>query len=189
MLYCRLNSFISQGLPDTSSTNLNQTSTAKEFWDNVELHMQGSGGRGRGRSYPTTKTSSEHGGTPPQRSEHPPTQGSHATVHECHMLLEPVQRMAPGNKMEIPYTGNFKEKALQMEAKEQGDVLDAEAEAFLAMWNAPHLMINTQALTTTNMFKPIHEGCIDSTGCGPNAAVAIHGANLIIPQVQQQSSQ
>ncbi|GJT73495.1 hypothetical protein Tco_1032781 [Tanacetum coccineum] len=31
-------------------------------------------------------------------------------------------------------------KRLLMEAKEKGDVLDAEAEAILAEWNAPHLM-------------------------------------------------
>ncbi|GJY14693.1 hypothetical protein Tco_0385115, partial [Tanacetum coccineum] len=34
---------LSQGLPRHIFNNLNQTSTAKEIWDNVELLMQGSG--------------------------------------------------------------------------------------------------------------------------------------------------
>ncbi|GJQ95910.1 copia protein [Tanacetum coccineum] len=82
---------------------------------------------------------------------------THATVHDGHIVTEPVQRKAPGNngntgtrgkkvicyncrgeghvarqctepkrKMDSQY---FKDKALLMEAKEKGDVLDAEAEA------------------------------------------------------------
>ncbi|GJV95076.1 reverse transcriptase domain-containing protein [Tanacetum coccineum] len=85
---------------------------------------------------------------------------THATVHDGHIVTEPIQRKAPGNvsntgargkkvicyncrgeghvarqckepkrKMDSQY---FKDKALLMEAKEKGDVLDAEAEAFLA---------------------------------------------------------
>ncbi|GJR16696.1 retrovirus-related pol polyprotein from transposon TNT 1-94 [Tanacetum coccineum] len=85
---------------------------------------------------------------------------THATVHDGQIVTEPVQRKAPGNngntgtrgkkvicyncrgeghvvrqctepkrKMDSQY---FKDKALLMEAKEKGDVLDAEAEAFLA---------------------------------------------------------
>ncbi|GKF05785.1 hypothetical protein Tco_0036453 [Tanacetum coccineum] len=34
---------LSQGLPRHIFNNLNQTSTAKEIWDNVEMLMQGSG--------------------------------------------------------------------------------------------------------------------------------------------------
>ncbi|GJS34722.1 hypothetical protein Tco_0533104 [Tanacetum coccineum] len=45
---------------------------------------------------------------------------THATVHEC---------KEPKRKTDSQY---FKDKALLMEAKEKGDVLDAEAEAFLA---------------------------------------------------------
>ncbi|GKB07536.1 hypothetical protein Tco_0835820 [Tanacetum coccineum] len=56
-----------------------------------------------------------------------------AKVHDGHIVNEPVQRKAPckepKRKMDSQY---FKDKALLMEAKEKGDVLDAEAEAFLA---------------------------------------------------------
>ncbi|GJW83202.1 retrovirus-related pol polyprotein from transposon TNT 1-94 [Tanacetum coccineum] len=96
-----------------------------------------------------------------QAPEHPPTQGLMLRSYVT-LLLEPVQRKAPGNvgntgargkkvicyncrgeghvarqckepkrKMDSQY---FKDKALLMEAKEKGDVLDAEAEAFLADW-------------------------------------------------------
>ncbi|GJR81382.1 hypothetical protein Tco_0152167, partial [Tanacetum coccineum] len=34
---------LSQGLPRHIFNNLNQTSTAKEIWDNIEMLMQGSG--------------------------------------------------------------------------------------------------------------------------------------------------
>ncbi|GJS10888.1 reverse transcriptase domain-containing protein [Tanacetum coccineum] len=135
---------LSQGLPRHIFNILNQTSTAKEIWDNVELLMQGS------ERFPPTnnqlRTSSNS--------------KTHATVHDGQIVTEPIQRKAPGNvgntgargkkvicyncrgeghvarqckepkrKMDSQY---FKDKALLMEAKEKGDVLDAEAEAFLA---------------------------------------------------------
>ncbi|GJT54021.1 integrase, catalytic region, zinc finger, CCHC-type containing protein [Tanacetum coccineum] len=50
----------------------------------------------------------------------------------------------------------FKDKALLMEAKEKGDVLDAEAEAFLADVECTHLMIKPSGTNyKQNMFKPI----------------------------------
>ncbi|GJZ91544.1 hypothetical protein Tco_0663471 [Tanacetum coccineum] len=66
-----------------------------------------------------------------------------------------------------------------MEAKEKGDVFDSEAEAFLAdVECTATLMINPQALTTTNMFQANHEDAYDSdVDEGPNAAVAFM-ANL-----------
>ncbi|GKA35988.1 retrovirus-related pol polyprotein from transposon TNT 1-94 [Tanacetum coccineum] len=106
---------------------------------------------------------------------------THATVHDGHIVTEPVQRKAPGNvgntgargkkvicyncrgeghvarqciepkrKMDSQY---FKDKALLMEAKEKGDVLDAEAEAFLADVECTAPYDQPQALTTTNMFQ------------------------------------
>ncbi|GJW07154.1 reverse transcriptase domain-containing protein [Tanacetum coccineum] len=64
----------------------------------------------------------------------------------------------PKRKMDSQY---FKDKALLMEAKEKGDVLDAEAEAFSLFWKctAP-LMYQPHALTTTNIFQAIDEVCI-----------------------------
>ncbi|GKA13306.1 retrovirus-related pol polyprotein from transposon TNT 1-94 [Tanacetum coccineum] len=131
---------------------------------------------------------------------------THATVHDGHIVTEPVQRKAPGNvgntgargkkvicyncrgeghvarqckepkrKMDSQY---FKDKALLMEAKEKGDVLDAEAEAFLADVECTAPYDQPQALTTTNMFQANHEDAYDSdVDEGPNAAVAFM-ANL-----------
>ncbi|GKB04443.1 hypothetical protein Tco_0832586, partial [Tanacetum coccineum] len=78
-------------------------------------------------------------------------------------------------KMDSQY---FKDKALLMEAKEKGDVLDAEAEAFLADVDCTAPYDQPQALTTTNMFQANHEDAYDSdVDEGPNAAVAFM-ANL-----------
>ncbi|GJT63104.1 retrovirus-related pol polyprotein from transposon TNT 1-94 [Tanacetum coccineum] len=131
---------------------------------------------------------------------------THATVHDGQIVTEPIQRKAPGNvgntgvrgkkvicyncrgeghvarqckepkrKMDSQY---FKDKALLMEAKEKGDVLDAEAEAFLADVECTTPYDQPQALTTTNMFQANHEDAYDSdVDEGPNAAVAFM-ANL-----------
>ncbi|GKF23289.1 retrovirus-related pol polyprotein from transposon TNT 1-94, partial [Tanacetum coccineum] len=116
---------------------------------------------------------------------------THATVHDGQIGTEPIQRKAPGNvrgeghvarqckepkrKMDSQY---FKDKALLMEAKEKGDVLDAEAEAFLTDVDCTAPYDQPQALTTTNMFQANHEDAYDSdVDEGPNAAVAFM-ANL-----------
>ncbi|GJS61384.1 hypothetical protein Tco_0656168 [Tanacetum coccineum] len=63
-------------------------------------------------------------------------------------------------------------------AKEKGDVLDAEAEAFLADVECTAPYDQPQALTTTNMFQANHEDAYDSdVDEGPNAAAAFM-ANL-----------
>ncbi|GKA34338.1 hypothetical protein Tco_0720767 [Tanacetum coccineum] len=75
-------------------------------------------------------------------------------------------------KMDSQY---FKDKALLMEAKEKGDVLDAESEAFLADVDCTAPYDQPQALTTTNMFQANHEDAYDSdVDEGPNAAVAFN---------------
>ncbi|GJS14748.1 retrovirus-related pol polyprotein from transposon TNT 1-94 [Tanacetum coccineum] len=67
----------------------------------------------------------------------------------------------------------FKDKALLMDAKEKGDVLDAEAEAFLADVECTAPYDQPQAMTTTTCFKPIMRMHFDSDrGEGPNDAVA-----------------
>ncbi|GJX61634.1 retrovirus-related pol polyprotein from transposon TNT 1-94 [Tanacetum coccineum] len=297
---------LSQGLPRHIFNILNQTSTAKEIWDNVEMLMQGSGRTLQQRkedlfdeyerfraignesihdyfnmdisttpyvqiythlkayephakktlkkqeqstsivdplayvahttSAPVLSSSSTSSPQPTAQSpndalmatmtqianllsgfqkQFPPTNNqlrtssnsrTHATVHDGHIVTEPVQRKAPGNngntgtrgkkvicyncrgeghvarqckepkrKMDSQY---FKDKALLMEAKEKGDVLDAEAEAFLADVECTAPYDQPQALTTTNMFQANHEDAYDSdVDEGPNAAVAFM-ANL-----------
>ncbi|GJS01401.1 hypothetical protein Tco_0317909 [Tanacetum coccineum] len=92
---------------------------------------------------------------------------THATVHDGHIVTEPIQRKAPGN---VGNTG--------ARGKKKGDVLDAEAEAFLADVDCTAPYDQPQALTTTNMFQANHEDAYDSdVDEGPNAAIAFM-ANL-----------
>ncbi|GJR46011.1 reverse transcriptase domain-containing protein [Tanacetum coccineum] len=91
----------------------------------------------------------------------------------------------PKRKMDSQY---FKDKALLMEAKEKGDVLDAEAKAFSLDVDCTAPYDLPQALTTTNMFQANQEDAYDHTGRRPNAAVAFM-ANLSSHYVYQQPSQ
>ncbi|GKC08267.1 hypothetical protein Tco_0999877, partial [Tanacetum coccineum] len=263
---------LSQGLPRHIFNNLNQTSTAKEIWDNVEMLMQGSLVNDMkitqlnipthqmntkfvnnlpaywGKYVTNVKQNMDISTTPyvqiythlkayephakktlkkqeqstiPQptaqspndalmatmtqianllsgfQKQFPPTNNqlrtssnsrTHATVHDGHIVTETSSEEAsrgeghvarqckePKRKMDSQY---FKDKALLMEAKEKGDVLDAEAEAFLADVECTAPYDQPQALTTTNMFQANHEDAYDSdVDEGPNAAVAFM-ANL-----------
>nr|GFA49013.1 hypothetical protein [Tanacetum cinerariifolium] len=70
------------------------------------------------------------------------------------------------------------DKAMLLQAKENGAVLDAEAEAFLADVECTVLLVEPLALTTTNMFHVNHEDAYDSdVDDEPNAAAAFM-ANL-----------
>nr|GFD36665.1 hypothetical protein [Tanacetum cinerariifolium] len=55
----------------------------------------------------------------------------------------------------------FKDKALLMEAKEKGVVLDAEAEAFLADMECTAHYDDSLAIATTMVFKVSHEDAYD----------------------------
>nr|GFC28971.1 hypothetical protein [Tanacetum cinerariifolium] len=56
----------------------------------------------------------------------------------------------------------YHDKALLMQAKEKGAVLDAEAEVFLADVECTAPYDQPLTLTTTNLFKANHEGAYDS---------------------------
>ncbi|GJS17990.1 retrovirus-related pol polyprotein from transposon TNT 1-94 [Tanacetum coccineum] len=73
----------------------------------------------------------------------------------------------------------FKDKALLMEAKEKGAILDAEAEAFLADVECTSPYAEPLAITTTTTFEVSHEDAYDSD-CdeAPHAAAAFM-ANLM----------
>ncbi|GJY73060.1 retrovirus-related pol polyprotein from transposon TNT 1-94 [Tanacetum coccineum] len=67
----------------------------------------------------------------------------------------------------------FKDKALLMEAKEKGAILDAEAEAFLADVECTTPYVEPLAITTTTAFKVSHEDAYDSdVDEAPHAAAA-----------------
>ncbi|GJV53758.1 hypothetical protein Tco_1449499 [Tanacetum coccineum] len=103
---------LSQGLPRHifKHAGLNQTETAQEIWENVELLMQGSGL------------------TEQQQKEILFDQYERNISKECK------------EKKREKDSQWFKDKALLMEAKEKGAILDAEPEAFLAdmEYEAPH---------------------------------------------------
>nr|GFC67436.1 hypothetical protein [Tanacetum cinerariifolium] len=72
----------------------------------------------------------------------------------------------------------YHDKALLMQAKEEGAVLDAEAEAFLADVECTAPYDQPLALTTTNLFEANHEDAYDSdVDEGPHASAAFM-ANL-----------
>nr|GEY70601.1 hypothetical protein [Tanacetum cinerariifolium] len=113
---------------------------------------------------------------------------THATVYDGQIVTETVQRRAPGNTRTkgIQTTGSgvnnsgkkCHDKALFMQAKEKGAVLDAEAEAFLADVECTAPYCQPLALTTTNLFEANHEDAYDSdVDEGPHASTAFM-ANL-----------
>nr|GFB87252.1 hypothetical protein [Tanacetum cinerariifolium] len=72
----------------------------------------------------------------------------------------------------------YHDKALLMQAKEKGAVLDAEVEAFLADVECTTPYDQPLALMTTNLFKANHEDAYDSdVDKGPHASAAFM-ANL-----------
>ncbi|GJY69775.1 retrovirus-related pol polyprotein from transposon TNT 1-94 [Tanacetum coccineum] len=93
-------------------------------------------------------------------STNPMTQ---ATIQAGQITTENVQRRAPGNKGHIARECKekkqekdsqwFKDKALLMEAKEKGVILDAEAEAFLADVECTTPYVEPLAITTTTAFE------------------------------------
>ncbi|GJY08777.1 hypothetical protein Tco_0375831 [Tanacetum coccineum] len=156
---------LSQGLPRHIFNNLNQTSTAKEIWDNVEMLMQGSD-----YSAQHSNSSDEHqvcqqpsgllGKVVLQSSFHPPTTTPDFPPtqvrnygHDGHIVTEPVQRKLPGNKWENRY---IEARRVNVTTEEYKDMLAMQSEAILADVNAQHLKIQPNALTTTNMFQVNH---------------------------------
>nr|GFA44549.1 hypothetical protein [Tanacetum cinerariifolium] len=109
---------------------------------------------------------------------------THATVHDGQIVTKTVQRRAPGNTgtKGIQTTGSgvnnlgkkwYHDKALLMQAKEKGVVLDADAEAFLADVECTALYDQPLALTTTNLFEANHEDAYDfDVDKGPHASAA-----------------
>ncbi|GJR92735.1 hypothetical protein Tco_0264909 [Tanacetum coccineum] len=110
-----------------------------------------------------------------------------ATMNQIVNLLtgqittESVQRRALGNKGKHAATGSqgnvwFKDKALLMEAKERGAILDAEAEAFLVDVECTAPYAEPLAITTTTEFEVSHEDAYDSNvDEAPHAAAAFMG--------------
>nr|GFB41050.1 hypothetical protein [Tanacetum cinerariifolium] len=110
---------------------------------------------------------------------------TYATVHDGQIVTKTVQRRAPGHvarQCKEPKHARdsqwYYDKALLMQAKEKGAVLDAEAKVFLADVECTAPYDQPLALTTTNFFEANHEDAYDSDmDEGPYASVAFM-ANL-----------
>ncbi|GJX64179.1 hypothetical protein Tco_0298522 [Tanacetum coccineum] len=105
---------LSQGLPRHIFNNLNQTSTNKEIWDNVEcLCKDPRKDIHKGKedllmnelqvchNLPSPIGSTHH------KNNHfrlPPNSRTHATVHDVNLFTEPIQRKTPGVHQKEHYT-------------------------------------------------------------------------------------
>ncbi|GKA70486.1 hypothetical protein Tco_0776625 [Tanacetum coccineum] len=162
---------LSQGLPRHifKHAGLNQTETAQEIWENVELLMQGSG--------LTEQQQKEILFDQYERFRANGNESIHDYFVRFHKLINDmkitkIQILA--HQRNTKFLNNlpsywrmniskeckekkrekdsqwFKDKALLMEAKEKGAILDAEAEAFLAdvEYEAPHTAVAFMANLT-----------------------------------------
>ncbi|GJS60211.1 hypothetical protein Tco_0654995 [Tanacetum coccineum] len=138
----------------------------------------------------------------------PPTQGLMLRCMMVTLLLNQSEELhnkctEPKRKMDSQY---FKDKALLMEAKEKGDVLDAEAEAFLADIECTAPYDQPKALTTTNMkelsgdqaywlsaneiasqaSKPVKPATLFVHKCRPPSQVlaSLQKVNVVFPQFE-----
>ncbi|GJW98030.1 retrovirus-related pol polyprotein from transposon TNT 1-94 [Tanacetum coccineum] len=104
------------------------------------------------------------------------SQGKLVTCYNCHGQGH-IARECKEKKQEKDSQW-FKDKALHMEAKEKGAILDAEAEAFLADVECTAPYVEPLAITTTTAFEVSHEDAYDSdVDEAPHAAAAFM-ANL-----------
>ncbi|GJW32420.1 integrase, catalytic region, zinc finger, CCHC-type containing protein [Tanacetum coccineum] len=116
---------------------------------------------------------------PDNKGKHAATgsQGKVVTCYNCrgqgHVARECKE------KKRAKHSQWFKDKALLMEAKEKGAILDAEAEAFLADVERTTPYAEPLAITTTTTFEVSHEDAYDSdVDEAPHAAAAFM-ANLM----------
>ncbi|GJY12292.1 hypothetical protein Tco_0381601 [Tanacetum coccineum] len=106
------------------------------------------------------------------------------TIQAGQITTGSVQRRAPGNKGKHAATRSqgkvwFKDKALLMEAKEKGAILDAEAEAFLADVECTTPYAEPLAITTTTTFEVSHKDAYDSNVDEASHVAAAFMANLM----------
>nr|GEW44619.1 hypothetical protein [Tanacetum cinerariifolium] len=216
---------LGQELPRHIFNTLNQTETAKEIWENVELLMQGSGLTEQQKKktlFDQYKRFQANGNElihdyfvrfhklindmkitkmkilVHQRntkfvnnllsywgktSIHLMTQ---AMIQDGQITTESVQRKAPGHmekeckeKKREKDSQWFKDKALLIEAKEKGAILDAEAEVFLEDVECTAPYAEPMAITTTTTFEVSHKDTYGSDVDKAPHAVAAFMANMM----------
>ncbi|GJZ03990.1 integrase, catalytic region, zinc finger, CCHC-type containing protein, partial [Tanacetum coccineum] len=150
-----------------SSQTSFKISTAKEIWDNVEMLMQGSGRTIQQRKedlfdeyerFRAIGNESIHDYFLRTSSN----LRTHATVHDGHIVTEPVQRKAPGN---VGNTGARGKKVICYNCRGEGHVARQCKEPKRKMdsqyFKDKALLMEAKEkemqLTTTNMFQANHE--------------------------------
>ncbi|GJR33456.1 hypothetical protein Tco_1209140 [Tanacetum coccineum] len=124
-----------------------------------------------------TKTSShtssqQYSPSVPPQSPQSTNDAMLAMMNQIVNLLRHIARECKERKREKDSQW-FKDKALLMEAKEKGAILDAEAEAFLADVECTTPYVEPLAITTTTAFEVSHEDAYDSdVDEAPHAAAA-----------------
>ncbi|GJY88067.1 reverse transcriptase domain-containing protein [Tanacetum coccineum] len=155
MLQLKAEIILSQGLPRHIFNILNQTNTAKEIWDNVEMLMQVHDGqivtetvqrRAPGNVGNTgSRGNQSYGNVTTATWKKVICYNCRGEGHVARQCKEPKRAK------DSQY---FKDKMLLMEAKEKGVTLDAEAEAFLAnveLWMRPYAgSVSWPNLSSTN---------------------------------------
>ncbi|GJU18223.1 hypothetical protein Tco_1146189 [Tanacetum coccineum] len=197
---------LSQGLPRHIFNNLNQTSTAKEIWDNVEMLMQGSGRTIQQRKedlftqtqlqlideHQVCQQPSGYWGeqstsivdplayvahtTSAPALSSPSTPSPQHTAQSPNDWYEPIQRKALGNVGNTGARGK-KDKALMMEDKRKEMMLVVMLKHSSLMWTASHLMINLRHdQYNQNVSSLIKVAFMTQNVMRPNAAGAFRSA-------------
>nr|GEX88456.1 hypothetical protein [Tanacetum cinerariifolium] len=105
------------------------------------------------------------------------SQGKAGICYNCHGEGHVARQCR--EKKQAKYSQWFKDKALLMEAKEKGAVLDAEAKAFLADVECTVPYVEPLAITTTTAFEVSHEDAYDSDVDDAPHVAATFMANLM----------
>ncbi|GJT57242.1 hypothetical protein Tco_0992296 [Tanacetum coccineum] len=152
---------LSQGLPRHIFNTLNQTKTAKEIWENVELLMQGSGL------------------TEQQKKETLFDQYERLQQRVFNKELRDIWQGNARRRNEQRTHSGSKTRHCLWKLKRKGTILDAEAKAFLIDVECTTPYAEPLAITTTTEFEVRHEDPYDSdVDEAPHAAAAFM-ANLM----------
>nr|GEW96315.1 hypothetical protein [Tanacetum cinerariifolium] len=161
---------LSQGLPRWIFNTLNQTHTAEEIWESLELLMKGSG-----QTLDRRKEDLFDEYECFRANDNELIEDYFVRFHKLINDMKVTKLTIPTHQINTNFVNNLPRTGV---SKENGAVLDAEAEAFLADVECTIPLDEPLALATTNMFQVNHEDAYDlDVDDEPNAA-ATFMANL-----------
>nr|GFA76861.1 hypothetical protein [Tanacetum cinerariifolium] len=148
---------LSQGVPRRIFNTLNQTRSAKEIWESLELLMKGSAQSHDDAMLATMKQIANL--LSGFQKQFPPTNNQLSNTRNIGYRGNQNNGQGVNNKKKVIYYNCRGEGHVARQCKEpkqNGVVLDAEAEAFLADVECTVPLAEPLALTTTNMFQDEH---------------------------------